>query len=470
MYYNHIFVCRSPSKASYLASRRDRNRIAPDPDTGSYKRTLSPNGHIIAVDVTTQDPPKLNPKDAIWAIKTDKQTIFNNNNSNSTLLRRTSVCDENKNSTVKSQDMKEDLKNQVILPDVLPINAKLAPRSQYPNRPTNLTLPVHMEQFTPTKGPLKSPPSSPPKSPLRNSSYTPLRSTNFSSSPMRTPSMRVSPQTTTSNSPQFINSSTTVSSCIRTFPPQKVLSPTSPSQKMPGLEFRPLTLSLQRSLSADSKPVALPLHRNTSPSLRTSPISFSAKQSPIQSPEQQSPPPLPKSSPPIKSSFTFTPPQIQPQSPDIKPTLSPSLSNKTTPIKIQSPSSTSTNTPLRTTPESSPSSSPEILSLTHMISPPQSPKEPEYPKVIEGLQMIQRTEVILRVNATTIDAASQTDKEELPPTPLPTRRKLQEEIECEKLSEDFVKQLPATDRLKGLLGKNYLLNYLEINDSQDSTT
>lgn len=67
--------------------------------------------------------------------------------------------------------------------------------------------------------------------------------------------------------------------------------------------------------------------------------------------------------------------------------------------------------------------------------------------------MIQRTEVVLRVNATTSDASSQTEKEELPPTPLPTRRKLQEEIECEKLSQDFVNQFPAADRLKGLLGK-----------------
>lgn len=77
--------------------------------------------------------------------------------------------------------------------------------------------------------------------------------------------------------------------------------------------------------------------------------------------------------------------------------------------------------------------------------------------MIEGLQLIQRTEVVLRVNPCTIDASSQTDKEELPPTPLPTRKKLQEEIECEKLSQDFVSQLPTSDRLKGILGKFLLL-------------
>lgn len=70
--------------------------------------------------------------------------------------------------------------------------------------------------------------------------------------------------------------------------------------------------------------------------------------------------------------------------------------------------------------------------------------------------MIQRTEVILRVNTLTTDAASQTEKDEMLLTPLPTRKKLQEEIECEKLSQDFVSQLNASDRLKGLLGKKML--------------
>ncbi|GJQ68639.1 hypothetical protein Trydic_g17186 [Trypoxylus dichotomus] len=449
---NKFRIRRSQSKASYLASRRDRNRIVPDSDTGSYKRTLSPNGHLISTDVVPQEPPKLTPKDAIWAIKSNKEVVINNNNNNnSSTLRRTSVCDQNKNATIQSQEMKEDMKkNQVILPDVLPINAKLAPRSQYPNRPSNLTLPTHLDDFITPKSPPKSPPSSPPKSPSRNSPYTPLRSTNLSSSPMRTPSLRLSPQTIIPSSPQFISAPMTISSPIRPFPSQKIASPSSPASKVPGFELRPTTLPLQRSSSTESKPSVPSPQRSTPPSPRSSPTSFSIKESPIQSPEEPSPPPLPKSSPPIKNTFSFNPPQLQ-QSPEIKLTLSPSLSNKTTPIKTQSPSSTSANTPLRTTPESSPPSSPKVISLMHTISPPQSPKEPEHPKVIEGLQMIQRTEVILRVNATTSDASSQTDKEELPPTPLPTRRKLQEEIECEKLSEDFVKQLPAADRLKGLL-------------------
>lgn len=441
---------RSQSKASYLASRRDRNRIVPDPDTGIYKRTLSPNGHLISTEVVSQEPPKLNPKDALWAIKSSKETILNNNNNSNGILRRASMCDQNKNSVIQTQDMKEEMKkNQVILPDVLPINAKLLPRSQYPNRPTNLTLTPHLNDFSPPKIPSKSPPSSPPKSPSRNSPYTPLRSTNLSSSPMRTPSMRLSPQT--SSTPQFTNSTTTISSPVRMFPLQNVVSPSSPPAKMMGMEIRPTTLSLQRTSSTDSKASISSPQRTTPSSTRSSPITFPSKQSPLQSPERQSPPALPKSSPPppIKTSLSYTPSQSH-QIPEIKPSLSPNLSNKLTPTKAQSPASISTNTSSLTTPESSPPSSPKVIS--HTISPPQSPKEPEHPKVIEGLQMMQRTEVILRVNAATSDASSQTEKEELPPTPLPTRRKLQEEIECEKLSEDFVRQLPAADRLKGLLG------------------
>ncbi|ERL89508.1 hypothetical protein D910_06874 [Dendroctonus ponderosae] len=98
----------------------------------------------------------------------------------------------------------------------------------------------------------------------------------------------------------------------------------------------------------------------------------------------------------------------------------------------------------------SPAPSPKILDSPTARS--LSPKTPDYyPKVIEGLQLIQRTEVVLRVNTTTSDAASQTEKHELPPTPLPIRKKLQEEIECEKLSQDFVNHLPTSDRLKDLL-------------------
>lgn len=133
---------------------------------------------------------------------------------------------------------------------------------------------------------------------------------------------------------------------------------------------------------------------------------------------------------------------------------------KLSPLRI-SPNTNSSNqsTPLHVSPLTTPTSSPKSL-ITPEASPPPSPKKPDdYPKVIEGLQLIQRTEVVLRVNTTTTDAASQTEKEELPPTPLPTRKKLQEEIECEKLAEDFVDHLPTSDRLKELLGKELFFTF-----------
>lgn len=80
---------------------------------------------------------------------------------------------------------------------------------------------------------------------------------------------------------------------------------------------------------------------------------------------------------------------------------------------------------------------------------------------LQQLQLVQRSEVMLRVNATMSDAASQTEREELR-TPLPMRRKLQEEIECEKLSKDLVSYLSPSDRLKGILGKFKYINNIKI--------
>lgn len=71
--------------------------------------------------------------------------------------------------------------------------------------------------------------------------------------------------------------------------------------------------------------------------------------------------------------------------------------------------------------------------------------------------MIQRTEVVVRVNTSTSDASSQTEIEEIDTLPSPTATKLQEEIECEKLAEAFVDQLPTASKLKELLGMSYVL-------------
>jgi hypothetical protein len=324
---NKFRIRRSQSKASYLASRRDKDRIVPDSEIGSYKRTMSPNGHDVNTETIAEPASQ---KESIWSLnRTNKDLVKNNNNTN--LLRRSSMNDK---ASKKSQmhdtrcDEKEDMK--VILPDVLPINAKmLGSRSQQHNRPTNLNLVENA-----TKKP--SPPTSPVKTPPRGSPFAPLRSTSLSNAPL-------------------------LASYIK---------PVSPNESPPTPKIKP-------SLSP-----TLPLKL---PPLRTSPVVPSPSGSPLQN--------TPLSSP---NSFS------KPSSPDISPATAPEHSE-------------------------------------------------ECPQVIEGLQLIQRTEVVLRVNTSTTDAASQTEKEELLPTPLPTRRKLQEEIECEKLSEDFVNHLPTSDRLKELL-------------------
>ncbi|XP_071872400.1 shroom isoform X2 [Bombus fervidus] len=91
-------------------------------------------------------------------------------------------------------------------------------------------------------------------------------------------------------------------------------------------------------------------------------------------------------------------------------------------------------------------------------SPPVSPCMSPQPG-IEGLTLLQRTEVVLRVNTATSDAASQT--EILEPTECETpaktqeiplsRKKLPEEIECEELGRDLASQLNPNDKLVPLL-------------------
>ncbi|CAH0547735.1 unnamed protein product [Brassicogethes aeneus] len=316
---------KSQSKASYLASRRDRERIVHDSETGVYKRTMSPNGHAISPEVIIEQQ-RVNSRETIWPLnRSNKDIVKNNNNTN--IFRRISMNEKQKTNLIKDKSDEKIIKKPLALPDVLPVNVKmLGPRPQHQqyNRPTHLSLsPLDDSKKAP-----KTPPSSPPKSPPRGSPFTPLRTTHLSNVPPIT-----SPITST---------------------PQRISSPGSPKRT----------------------------------------------------------------------------------SPHIKPSLSPSSPMKISPIR-NSPTS-----PM-ITPPSSPKTAP---------SPPLSPvKKDECPKVVEGLQMIQRTEVTLRVNTSTTDASSQTEKEELPPTPLPTRKKLQEEIECEKLSEDFVNHLPTSDRLKDIL-------------------
>ena len=111
----------------------------------------------------------------------------------------------------------------------------------------------------------------------------------------------------------------------------------------------------------------------------------------------------------------------------------------------------------------------ETTSPVDSHSPPPPPPPPPplsptaqhriKPQVMESLQLVQRSEVILRVNAATSDAASQTESErEVLEVVSPlVRQKLQEEIECEKLSLDLASHLPPSDKLQGLLGMNLSL-------------
>lgn len=78
---------------------------------------------------------------------------------------------------------------------------------------------------------------------------------------------------------------------------------------------------------------------------------------------------------------------------------------------------------------------------------------------------MQRTEVVLRVNATTNDVASQTEELEDKKTVeleslAKPRKKLQEEIECEELSRDLANQLGPDDKLLPILGKFSLFFFL----------
>lgn len=357
----YFLFFRSQSKASYLATRRERDRLMPDPDSGVYKRTMSPNGHPPAIhNETLQDTSqRLNSRDnqQIWPLSKENNFVKTNNTTNS-ILRRASLNDKSKDGKNEKLDDKDEIRKvQMVLPDVLPINAKLmVPRSPtYVQRPTQITLaPLdnNTDERTP-KNLQKATPSSSPKTSSRSSPFAPLRTTALSS-----PTISISPSD--SNSPnnqlEIINNTKRLSS---------IKSPNNSSNN---------TLNNSPNNWPNSSPNNWP----------NSPVSSSTR-----------------------------------NNLDCSPSIS----------------STSSESP-----------------LSSLSSPPSSPKETEHPKVIEGLQMIQRTEVVLRVNPCTIDASSQTEKEELPPTPLPTRKKLQEEIECEKLSQDFINHLPTSDRLKDLLG------------------
>ncbi|XP_018335452.1 protein Shroom [Agrilus planipennis] len=409
------------SKASYLASRREKERIVPDSDTGIYKRTMSPNGHALPPD-TVNESNKFNTTDNSWLQNRSNKDIKVIKNNSVNLSRRASMNEKTDiNGTMLPMQEQEEIKKP--LPDVLPVKEKILP-------PKSLNLTVRQQQFeinsfnkhqniqrSPPK--YESPPSSPSKSPLRNSPLMPLRTTALSPHSPNSDNL----QSSNRNSPSRNEQSTPIKRSFQINSSRKspqfsvdvsdspiIKSNSSPQQYFVSSSTTCNSTTYNSTYNSDSV-IATTVPCNISSEMSKAP------------PQRHSPPPL-RQAVSVNSIRTIK-------------TISP-------PGRASPMISTSTNTPLHMSPNTSSSS---------ISTSPASPveKDIEPPKVIEGLQMIQRTEVVLRVNVCTTDAASQTDKEELPPTPLPTRKKLKEEIECEKLSQDLIMQLPHTDRLKHLL-------------------
>lgn len=134
-------------------------------------------------------------------------------------------------------------------------------------------------------------------------------------------------------------------------------------------------------------------------------------------------------------------------------------SSQTCATPIDSGLSRSPTTPSSPTSPTIKSFSTSPTTMRDKSSPNSSPCVSPQPG-IEGLTLVQRTEIVLRVNAATSDAASQTEVlagedqegvknfEDLQPEP---RKKLPEEIECEELSRDLASQLSPNDKLVPIL-------------------
>uniref|UniRef100_A0A6P7GT44 Protein Shroom-like isoform X2 n=1 Tax=Diabrotica virgifera virgifera TaxID=50390 RepID=A0A6P7GT44_DIAVI len=391
----HVHICcfkfkiRSQSKASYLTTRHEKDRILPESDTGRYKRTMSPNGHELPSEPISE-PQKI--KETFCSSHTTRK--------NTNISRRSSMNEPK----IDKCDV-EDLKNNLVLPDVLPVNAKL--RSLY--HATSKLSDTESQIILP-KPLSKSPPSSSPKSPSRNCNFTNTFST-------------ITPSTAIITSPRtFSQSPTAISSSLSAFctpSPTVVQSYSETTVPISRLSIS----SVDLTTSIRSTAATLP-RMNITPSKKSNP-------SPITPPSY-----------PDRTSPSIAKPVSRSSSLVKKCSLSPRSSLKLSPVKISTTSASST--PVIS---SSFSSSPVALQLPK--SPPliSSTLKENYP---QGLQLIQRTEVVLRVNAT-IDAASQTEKEEWSSTPLSVRKKLKEEDECEKLAEDLIDHLSRSDRLKGLL-------------------
>ncbi|XP_072396619.1 uncharacterized protein Shrm isoform X2 [Diabrotica undecimpunctata] len=369
------------SKVSYLSARHEKEQILPESDAGSNKRTTSPSGHELRSEPISEAP-------KIKEIFCLSHTPLKNSN----ISRISSMNETNID--------KCDLKNNLVLPDVLPVNAKL--RSLY--HATSELCDTDSQIILP-KPLSKSPPSSSPKGLSRNCSFTKTFST-------ITPSTAI-----ITSSRTFSQSPTAISSSLSAF---STPFPTDVSS------YSEATVPISR-LSISSVNLGTSI-RSTAATLPRMNISGSKKLKTI----TITPPSYPDRTSPSITKL------VSGSSHLVKCSPSPTSTLKWPPVKISMTSTSST--PVI-------SSSPITLQSPEYSPLISSTLKENYP---QGLQLIQRTEVVVRVNAT-IDAASQTEKEVWSSTPLSVRKKLKEEIEYEKLAEDLVDHLSSSDRLKGLL-------------------
>ncbi|CAG9839233.1 unnamed protein product [Diabrotica balteata] len=345
-------------------------QILPESDTDSNKRTMSPSGHKLRSEPISEAP-------KIKEIFCSSHTTLKNSN----ISRRSSMNETNID--------KCDLKNNLVLPDVLPVNAKL--RSLY--HATSELCDTDSQIILPKPLP-KSPPSSSPKSLSRNCSFT----NKFSS--ITTSNAIITSSRTFSQSPTAISSSLSAFST-----PSPISVPSYSEATVPISRLSISSVDLGTSIRSTA--ATLP-RMNISGTKKTKTITIT----PPSYPDRTSP------------SITKL---VSGSSPSVKCSLSPTSTCKP-PVKISMTSTSST--PVI-------SSSPITLQSPEYSPLISSTLKENYP---QGLQLIQRTEVVVRVNATN-DAASQTEKEEWSSTPLSVRKKLKEDIEYEKLAEDLFDHL-----------------------------
>lgn len=397
---NKFRIRRSQSKASYLASKRDRDRIVPDSDTGSYKRTMSPNGHALTSEVISNESPKINSRETMWPINKNKEIIT----TNTTIIRRSSINGKQ----VRNEKCHEESRrsSDIVLPDVLPMNAKLLNNRSHFNKPPRLN-------FSSLDNCNDNSKNTSPK-------FSSLDDNDTRTSSLKTPSP---PLNGTAKEPSF----TTLRSMSTTSLINSSTVVTSPSRDKMSPIINGTPLSLKSSIKSATLPLKSP----------PSPIKLG----------KGSPTILKKV---INSSTSTSPPSPKRTSPPIKQQLSPSSSMKISPLRISPASSSVNSSPLQISPLTTPSSSPKAISMEAIPQVSPTKLENNTPIVDTSIKS-SKPEFVLRVNPPMSDASSQTEKEELPPTPLPSRKKLQEEIECEKLSLDFITHLPTSGRLKDLL-------------------